>query len=339
MEEARPTQNNNETDILTLLEYFKNGIKGIFKSIKNFFGSIINSIVWLLLLIKKNVLLFAICILAFVVFSFFRKNILGEKFAYEMIVKPNYNSNEALYNIVNSLKSKANKPEGLPYLNAIDIEPITSINQQVDVFYSLIGNEFDINSGLKQSNDRDTLIYRQMKFEDFKDKIADEDYIYQKINIKSSKKLSKKELYQLIVQPIEDMEMFKRYKTAYLKSLDIGLQLNKKGLQRIDTLLLQLSNRNVQNLSSISLKAESKNNVEEDLFNQYSKYSNAIINLENKKALYNKVINVVSDGNEISTKRFSEQNALVYAIYGFLFALLLVLLLRLWNYLALLEKK
>lgn len=336
---------NQETDIIVLLNYFKKGIKNFFSGIGNFFKSIIFAFLYLLILIKRYFIFVVGCIVIFGVIGYFNKDILPQSYTYEIIVQPNYNSTESLYNLVDSYKKQSElKNSKDPFFNAltaIKIEPIKSFSYDVDVFYNTIGNDFSQNNAFKQGDSRDTIFFRQYKIKDFQKDIKPEDYPIQKIILKTNTVLNYKSIDNKFTQPFESDPFYINYKKAILSSIDLQTKNYSNNLNKIDTLLVALADGKAtrSETNSISLKGEAKNNLEDDLLKRSIELTGSISSLQVKKALYSDIIKVLSSAKLVQGNSKIERGTIPFAFYGFIFSFLIILLIQLYKYLNKFEKE
>ena len=113
----------SEIDILALFEYFKNGIKSIFKGIARLFVWLFRQITDLLYVIYRNWLLFLVLMLLFALLGVYKTDLLANKYKYEMVVQPQMNSNYELYDQIAGLeqiiRNDLEPKEGLEGLSKI----------------------------------------------------------------------------------------------------------------------------------------------------------------------------------------------------------------------------
>jgi len=334
MENKSNANSENETDILVLLDYFKKGFKNVIEGIGLFLKYCLKSILLFLLLIKKNIIFIAICTLLGFSIPFVKDQITTRNFTYELIVSPNYNSTKSLYSLVNSIGSKINnKDSKYSYLKSIEVKPVKHTSELLSSYYGLIGFDSDTNIGSK----RDSIMLKQLDYNSYLDNMTEEEFKTHQIVIKSIKPLTQKQIDDLVILPIEKNEIFDRLRNENLKNIDLNLKLNQKGLQKVDTLLSQVRVAHENPSTSISLNADRKNNLEEDLLNQYAKFSSSIVNLSNKKISDEKVLNILANGNQVDIKTV-KQNPFILALIGFLASFVIILAIRLWKYLGQYEK-
>src|SRR5690554_7370770 len=110
MEQNKTNQpKNEEIDLIQLLEYFKNGIKSVFKRI----GKIIGLFIQIIILLKKNWILVVSFILLGALYGAVIKPLLSKKNSqqYEFVLKGNSLSNMELYSIAKEINNTSSETE------------------------------------------------------------------------------------------------------------------------------------------------------------------------------------------------------------------------------------
>ncbi|MDR1876266.1 MAG: hypothetical protein LBQ84_01435 [Flavobacteriaceae bacterium] len=327
----RNQNQNQETDILVLLDYFKNGFKKIFTGIGDLFKSGLNIIIGFFILLKRHAILVLICVIVFTVIGYFNKIILPPSYNYEMVVQPNFNSTKSLYQLIDSYGKLAGTDDKF-FKNIIQVKvaPVKSFKNDISVFYKIIND-----------NNNDTIFSRQYKIENFRKNITALDYPSQTISIKSSSPLSTEEIKNKIIIPLETSPLYSQIKNAYLKSIDIKEKYYINNLQRIDTLLASREEDRLKTATpTLSIKGEAKNNIEEDLLKRSVELTKELAYLEIEKAVNSNVIQIVSEPQlEENKSPLIRRDTLSFAIYGFIFSIVIIFLIQFIKYLNKFEKE
>jgi len=335
--------NHQETDIIVLLDNFKNGIKSIFRRIGKFFKSLFTLVIYFLILVKKYWILVASCVIIFGIVGFFNKNILPTSYHYEMIVQPNYNSSHSLYQIINSCDALSGNPDDAVFKNikSVKVSPIKSLSEAVNAYYNVIGGHFSENTNFKQSSSRDTLFFKQYKISDFQKSISDKDYLFQKISVKSRIPLTQQQIEEKIIAPLQKDFFYRQYRDSYMRSIDLQSKYYTLNMQRIDTLLLALAKEGTSKAlpqSSLILNGESKTSIEADLLEQSRNFSSLLADLEMQKNLYSDVIRIIAPPSRVFND-VVKINTTTCAFYGLIFSLLIIFGIQIAKYLKQYEKE
>ena len=332
---------NQETTVLDFLNYIKNIIKKIISFTGEIFKYIFNTILSFFVLLKRNIIFIVVTVIIFGTVGYFDKEILPASYDYEMIVEPNYNSTNSLYQLINSYNEQAESNDATFFkgIKKINIYPIKTFTNDLAVFYSTVKK---LSNNSENVNIIDTIFTKEL-IENFRKNINNTDYPYQKIYINSSVELSSKELKDKILVPIENDPYFKQCRNAKITSIDYKIEQSKKELKLIDTLLLSIAKRNISNIptsSSLSFSAENKNNVETDLLNKSTDFIKKLADLELERVKLSQVITLISEPQKVINKTLiTEGRISSYSLYGLLFAISILLFIQFVKYLNKFEKK
>lgn len=335
---------NQETTVLDFLNYIKNIIKKILSFIGEMFKYIFNTIISFFILLKRNIIFIIVSVIIFGTVGYFDKEFLPVSYDYEMIVEPNYNSTNSLYQLINSYneQAKSNDNSFFKVIKKINIHPIKTYTNDLAVFYNTV-NKFSKNS--ENVNIIDTIFTKEL-IESFRkniNNIDNTDYPYQTIYISSSIELSSKEIKNKILGPIENDPYFKQFRNVKITSINYKIKQSKKELQLIDTLLLSIAKRNISNIptySSLSFSAENKNNVETDLLNKSTDLIKKLADLELERVKLSQVITLISEPQKVINKTLITEGSISsYSLYGLLFAISILLFIQFVKYLNKFEKR
>jgi hypothetical protein len=248
-----------------------------------------------------------------------------------MVVQPNFNSTKSLYQLIDSYGKLAGTDDKF-FKNIIQVKvaPVKSFKNDISVFYKIIND-----------NNNDTIFSRQYKIENFRKNITALDYPSQTISIKSSSPLSTEEIKNKIIIPLETSPLYSQIKNAYLKSIDIKEKYYINNLQRIDTLLASREEDRLKTATpTLSIKGEAKNNIEEDLLKRSVELTKELAYLEIEKAVNSNVIQIVSEPQlEENKSPLIRRDTLSFAIYGFIFSIVIIFLIQFIKYLNKFEKE
>lgn len=328
---------NHEVNIIDFFNYLINIVKKIGTKIINIFEKIFKTILWFFILLKKYFLLILIVVIISGVLGYLNKGIIPIYYNYDMIVEPNFNSSKTLYQLIDSYnKLASNKESKLKGLKNISIQPIKSLTEELNIFYTTIKNNDNIVKNDSIFSKNFELINK------FRQYLVDTDYLKHSIHITSTNKLSSEEIKNEILSPFEYDPFFSRVKEAYLNSIDTKSKIYKNELKIIDTLLLSIAKGDKSKISasSLSINKDSKTNVEQDLLNKALKITQLLADTEVEKVQKSQVITLISepqlvDNNSLITNRSTYS----FILYGFLFSIFIILLIQFVKYLNKFEKK
>lgn len=194
--------NSEEVDLGQLFKLIGNVFDRFFNFILRIFKNLFLAFVWVILLIKKRIIILALATISGLIIGALSKKTVAAKYESSVTVVQNYPTGENLYNSVgyynDLLKQKDFETLGV-VLNldlertksilTFDVEPVVSENQKLLAF-----NEY-----IKQL---DSLAATKIEYEDFLDNNEDHTHKYQQIKIESSERNSFKSVFENIVESI-----------------------------------------------------------------------------------------------------------------------------------------
>jgi hypothetical protein len=208
MSKANNSQQAEEVDLAQLFNIIGNGFNRLF----NFIGAIFNyfflAFVWLILFIKKRIIIFSITGFIGLVIGVALDTALPPIYKSTLSIKQNYETGENLYESINYynglLKDKDYKILGgllgltdisTKEIVGFDIEPIITDNEYLVMFNNYIAN-------------LDSLAASKIEYKDYKKNIRDYKHRYQQISIKSKTRPDFKEVFSNIINNIETNAFF-----------------------------------------------------------------------------------------------------------------------------------
>lgn len=300
MNESFNNKPQNELDIVAMFEYFKNGIKSVFRRIANFFKWIFRQILNLLYLIFKNWWLVFGLMLLFGLLGLFKNQWLGQKYKYEMVVEPKLNSTFEMYDHISGLsaitKSQLQDLKGFEGIEAIIIEPVKRYMDEVELYYSVPKSKVITGAPDMYGFERDTVFYRSTEFKEFKTEIDLKDYPVHKIVVKSSNELQTDQLKSLILKPFQN-NYWQSVKQARMNRLEQREKIIKTAISRSDSLLRAYAiNPEFNRSAELNISGSSaKNNVELDILNQLKGFGDQLEYLQYQLSNSDQIITVLSD--------------------------------------------
>lgn len=208
------------------------------KSISKVFQNVINKCFDLLFFIQKKIIIIGVLfILGFSLGFLFDKE---PHYDHEVIVIPNFGSNEYLYDKVSLLSSKLKEKDNaffkamgisdIKNLSSIEIKPISGI-------YSFINSDsqksnFEFIKLMAEDGELDKII---------KDDLTSRNYYQHSINISTTTAFDKKDLIEPILKYLQQTEYFTKLQKVYQSNLVEKMEANKLLITQIDQLIVTLS--------------------------------------------------------------------------------------------------
>ena len=208
------------------------------KSISKVFQNIINTCFDLLFFVQKKIIIIvALFILGVGLGIYLDKE---PNYTSDIVVIPNFGSNEYLYDKVNLISLKLKEKDeaffkaigisNIKDFNSIDIQPVTGI-------YNFINSEsqkenFELIKLMAEDGDVEKII---------KDDVTSRNYYLHNINIKTTIAYDKKDLIEPILKYLQQTEYFTKLQKVYQSNLVEKVEANKLLIAQIDQIILSLT--------------------------------------------------------------------------------------------------
>jgi len=325
--------NNDEVDLGNLFKIIGKGFSNLFKAIGNFFKALFHYFIVLLLFIRKNTLKLGISAILGGALGLYLDLSKPKVYSSTMIVQPNFESTQQLYNNVNFYHELVKQKDSIilastlgitayeaSKLKGFYIEPIRNKNEKLELFDAFV-------------QEVDTTTVKNINIEEFKRSFTDYDYKYHKIKIKSEINDIFSKLSKPIVNSIQNNNYFKNQKLINDENLLKNEDLLKKSLREVDTLrnvynkVLLAEAQKIEQGTSISLAENSDKIGEIELFNERLKLGKELRDNNKEKASTLEILNVVSAFNKVGAKERAFLQKYTFQLAGLFFGLMLLFIL------------
>lgn len=332
--------NSDEINLISLLEYFKNGIKSIFNKI----GKLFSYFLFLVYLLRKNWILTVGLVLAGLIYGSFIKPMIGDSDirTYEMVVKGNPVSNLEIYAFgseINSMKSDESNPneDGIQLAKSLGISDI--VIEPIQREEDMVNHYFDqIEMNTLRGIDTDTLFFQDFKIKNHKSKMENPDFAMQrvKITVKNSQ-ANPNEIQDKLLSYFNNLTSIKNNQETQLLILQNYERELKRGLTNIDSIMYSRSVANKKSVSSegeqLLVNTASRSNVEWDLLRYVEFLTKRLYGTQKLISSYQNGVNIVSNLRSVKEESILGNSGIKYGILGFLLACLIILGLRFNKYL------
>lgn len=328
--QKNPNSNNEEVDLIKLLNYFKEGIKSLFRKI----GQLIEGLLQFIVLLKRQWPILLGLVLAGAAYGFYLNNFSkSETNSYEMVIHSNPISNIELYAFsseLNQSDTTAYKSEGLSSfkklgVKSIQIEPI---EREEDV----INNYFDqIEMATLRNEQTDTLFFHTNDVGAYKSKMKNSDYSLQKLKIKVKGKIPPGKIQERFLNYINNLPGPKKEQEIKMAILTSYESILKRNIENIDSILSSKAklNKNLgpSGTDQTLVNTASRGNVEYDLL-KYSEIMTRKLYGTQKKIQENKGVYIISNLRSIKEESYLNNAIIKYSLIGFVLAIFIILLLQ-----------
>lgn len=300
-------QEQNKVEEVDLGQIF-NAVNKLFVSIKKaiywLLESVGNLTLWFLLFLQKNLLILILAGIIGVVSGYFLELRQPTRYISKMVVEPNFNSVQQLYNNVNFYNDLAKSKDsvtlasvlGVPMEHAaslikVTVDSYSDENQKIQLFDKFI-------------KELDTTTVKAINFSEFLRNFNSLDARFHQITIVATKSNVAKMVQPQILSAIEKNDYFKRQKEIFETNIELQANINNQQLREIDSLqelykkvLLEQASNPMQG-TSINLAEGSSNGSsmkELALLEQRELIKQRLVRLNQESTDKETIMNVISD--------------------------------------------
>ncbi len=334
-------KNEEEVDLGSLFTVIGNGFKNFFNFIGSIFKGIFHKLILILIFFKLHFIKFTIAVLIGGIVGFFLENNKEIKFSSNLIVKPNFESTQLLYENINYYNDLVKQQNTKHLASIFKIDSSRAASLRKFEITPLINSNDIINAYDKFILDVDTLTVKSYDFDNFEESFTDYDYLVHNIEVKATVSDIFNELENTIINSIEKNTFFNKIKNLTKENLKTKDSILKANFIEVDSLrnvymrAIIEGAKNNSNGTNIDLGSKSNATKENDLFEIDRKIIYDLSQTYKDIATKSDVINIISNfksvGSEI--KGITKNLIFIMAALAFLLTLFFILLLDLNKYL------
>ncbi|NER13261.1 hypothetical protein GWK08_07405 [Leptobacterium flavescens] len=340
--DVQPQNSSEEVDLGQLFKLIGNAFNKFFNFIASIFKGLFHLLILLLLFLQKHFIKFAIAGVIGLAIGFYLDLRRGDIYESSMVVEPNFNSVQQLYNNISFYNELAQAQDSTSLAQALKIteREAASIKKVFAESYS------DENQKVKLFDDfirqLDTNTIKVIDFESYLKNFNSLDARFHKITVVSDDNTIAKKVQPEIVSSISANIYFKIQKQTSDENLKLQDSLYNKQSQEIDSLqklYRQVMIKTAENPGTGTSINLADNNIaqnrELELIKQMDLLKENIVELNEEKANKANIINVISDFPARGARANSLFKSYKFLIFtGFIsFTLLILLLLELNHFL------
>ena len=338
---TKKQNNDEEVDLGSLFTVIGKGFKNFFNFIGNIFKGIFHRLILILLFLKLHILKFSVAVLIGGIVGFFLESNKETKFSSNLIVKPNFESTQLLYENINYYNDlvKQQNTKHLASIFKIDTSKAAAL-RKFEITPLMNSNDI-INAYDNFILEVDTLTVKSYDFDNFESSFTDFDYLVHNIEVQATVSNIFSELEITIINSIEKNTFFNKIKNLTKENLNTKDSILKANFIEVDSLrsvymrAILEGAKNNSNGTNIDLGSKSNITKENDLFEIDRKIIYDLSQTYEDIATKSDVINIISnfkpEGSEI--KGITKNLIFIMAVLGFLLTLFIILLFDLNKYL------
>jgi hypothetical protein len=300
----QPVQQNNsdEIDLGQLFQMIGRGFQKFFNFIASIFKGIFHLIMLFLLFVQKNIIIIGAAVILGGVGGFILDKIIPERYISRMVVEPNFNSVQQLYNNIAFYNDLAKAQDSVALATALNIteHEAASIKEIFTDSYS------DENQKIKLFDqfikELDTTTIKAIDYENYLQNFNSMDARFHQISLISTDNRVAKKAQPAIINSIAVNEYFKLQKRINDENLKLQEEIYRNQLAEIDslqslyrTVLVKEADKPMQGTSiNLAEGGESKGR-ELALVQEKDVLKEKLVELNEERANKSTIINVISD--------------------------------------------
>lgn len=302
MAEQAKNTGSDEIDLGQLFQLIGRGFQRLFDFIASIFKGLFHVLIAILLFVQKNFIILAAAVIIGAVGGYFADQYKTPKYISKMVVEPNFNSVQQLYNNIDFYNDLAEAEDSISLANALGIEVMeaSSIKELFVDSYS------DENQKIKLFDEfireLDTTTVKALDFESYLMNFNSMDARFHQISIIATNDQVAKKVQPAIVTSISANEYFKLQKRINDENLKLQEDIYMNQLSEIDS-LQQLYKRVLEKEADKPMQGTSINlaengqaqNKELALVKERDVLKNRLVLLNKEKADKSSILNVISD--------------------------------------------
>lgn len=337
-----PNPSSDEIDLGQLFQLIGKSFQKLFDFIGSILKGILHGLILILLFLQKNFLIFAIVIVIGAVGGFMADVFKTPKFVSKMVVEPNFNSVQQLYNNIDFYNDLAKAKDSIVLADALNIDVAEAASIQ-EIFVDSYSDE---NQKIKLFDefisDLDTATVKTIDFQSYLENFNSMDARFHQISLISTNNLVAKKVQPTLVQSISNNEYFNLQKRINDINLDLQDSILNKQLSEIDSLqqlykiiMVKEADKPMQGTNINLAENGQSQNKELALVKEREVLKNRLVVLNREKANKASILNVISDfpNRGVKLKGFWKSYKLMLPTLMFLTTMAVLLLFDLNKYL------
>lgn len=293
---------SDEIDLGHLFQMIGRAFERFFNFIRRIFKRFFHFMILLLLFIQKNFILLAAAALIGGAAGYFLDNYMPEKYISKMVVEPNFNSVQQLYNNIDFYNDLAIAQDSTTLATALEIteheagsikkifvDSYSDENQKIKLFDKFI-------------SELDTTTIKTIDFDNYLKNFNSLDARFHQISVISTDSRVAKKLQPAIVGSISVNDYFKLQKRINDENLDLQERIYNQQLIEIDslqslyrTVLVKEADKPMQG-TNISMAGNGEaQNKELALVQEREVIKEKLVELNEERANKSQIVNVISD--------------------------------------------
>nr|WP_299071537.1 hypothetical protein [uncultured Allomuricauda sp.] len=302
---AEQPANNNSSDEIDLGQLFQligRGFQKFFNFIASIFKGLFHLLILFLLFIRKNFIILTAAVVVGGVGGYFLDKAAPDKYVSKMVVEPNFNSVQQLYNNIDFYNDLAKAEDSIALAASLGIND----REAASIKKIFVDSYSDENQKIKLFDEfireLDTTTIRALDYEAYLENFNAMDARFHQITIISTNSYVAKKTQPTIVESISSNDYFKLQKEKNDDNLNLQERIYTQQLSEIDSLqslykkvLVKEADKPMQGTNINLAENGESQNKELALIQERDVLKERLVTLNNERANKTSIINVISD--------------------------------------------
>ena len=302
MAEQTNKNTSEEIDLGQLFQLIGRGFQKLFNFIGSILSGIFHAIITFLLFLQKNFVVLIIAVVVGAVGGFLADMYKTPKYISKMVVEPNFNSVQQLYNNIDFYNDLAMARDSLTLSRVLEI----SVSDAASIKKVFVDSYSDENQKIKLFDEfireLDTTTVKALDYQSYLENFNSMDARFHQISIVATDDSTAKKVQPAIIASISANEYFKLQKRINDENLDLQENIYNQQLLEIDS-LQQLYKRVLEKEAGKPMQGTSINlaenggaqNKELELVQERDILKDRLVVLNKERANKTSILNVISD--------------------------------------------
>lgn len=302
MAEQAKNNSSDEIDLGQLFQLIGKGFQKLFDFIGAIFKGVFNLIIVFLLFLQKNFVLLAITVVIGGIVGFLVDLYKTPKYVSKMVVEPNFNSVQQLYNNIDFYNDLANAKDSLSLSRALDI----SVSEAATISKVFVDSYSDENQKIQLFDEfireLDTTTVKALDYESYLKNFNSMDARFHQISLISTDDRVAKKVQPSIIKSIAANEYFKLQKRINDENIALQEKIYNQQLTEIDSLqqlykrvLVKEADKPMQGTNINLAENGQAQNKELALVKERDILKSRLVSLNRERANKSSILNVISD--------------------------------------------
>lgn len=312
-DQTNNSTNSDEVDLGQLFQLIGRAFQKLFNFFGSIFKGIFNALILFLLFLQKNFVILAISVIVGTICGVVFDMLKTQKFISKMVVEPNFNSVQQLYNNIDFYNDLAKAEDSLALATALNLE----LGEAATIKEIFVDSYSDENQKIKLFDEfireLDTSTIKALDYESYLQNFNSLDARFHQITVISTNNTIAKKIQPSLISSISANDYFKLQKRINDENLALQDSIIKNQLIEVDSLqelykkvLVKEADKPMQGTNiNLSENGESQNK-ELALIKERKSLKEQLVELNEERANKSAILNVISDfpGRGVEQKGF-----------------------------------